>query len=96
MPKDSDLQGIFNEILEGKKKKVLFIHARHYDSTRSNLLRKFRTYLALLESLGGPNFLEEKFLKCSWNGEEVSGTFYLEEKTKRTNVPGKVYNTIDI
>jgi hypothetical protein len=91
-----DVQSIFNHVLEGQGQKVLFADKKEYDSLRVTLVRKYTNYTALLESLGGPNYLENKFFRAAWNGKEVSGTFTLEEKEERKNLPGRLYRVISL
>jgi hypothetical protein len=96
MPVGFNLQKIFNEILAGEKKKILFATRNEYDALRTSLLRKYRDYNELIERLGSPNSFEGKFLKCSFSKEDVSGTFELADDARRSNKPGKVYNVDDL
>lgn len=82
--------------MEGKKIEVLFVDMQQYDSMRSSLSRKFRNYLKLIEDLGGPNFLENKFLRCSWNSDKVSGVFCLEDRKQRSNARNKTYTVTEL
>lgn len=98
MPTESkfNVNGLYNEVLEGSVVKLLFANKTEFESVRVTFLRKFKRYKALLESLGGPNFLDGKFMRCSFNGAECSGTFSLEAEEKRKNLPGKMYTAIVI
>lgn len=93
-----DTQQVFNKILEGEKQKILFVNQREYESLRCSLLRKYKNYLVQLDKIASGHRYEEQFLKCSWNSNEVSGAFYLEEKNKRVHAPGarKLYTAIII
>lgn len=98
MPTESkfNVNGLYNEVLEGKIAKLLFKDKTEFESIRVTFLRKFKRYKGLLESLGGPNLLDGKFMRCSFNGKECSGTFSLELEDKRKNLPGKMYTAIII
>lgn len=96
MPKGFNLQSIFNQILAGSTQTILFASQREYDSLRSNLGRKWKEYLGLLDKLGAPNSFEGKFLKCSWKSDECIGTFRLAEDRERNNSPSKTYNVISL
>jgi len=92
MPKESDLQEIFNGVLAGSTLKIFFRDHKHYESIRTNLQRKFRRYRELIAELGGDDPFDGRFLKCSWNSSDVAGTFKLEDAAKRSNVPGRTYS----
>lgn len=96
MGQSATLQQIFNDILAGETKKVLFFDKKEYDSTRTSLLRKFREYLALIEKLGSDNPYDGKFLRCSWNSELGEGTFLLDDERRKSNLPGKTYQVSEL
>lgn len=96
MPKESDIQGIFDVVLAGGTQKIFFRDKSAYESTRANLSRKYKNYKKLISDLGGADPYEDKYFKCSWNGEEVYGIFKLEDVSKRAALPGKLYTVISL
>lgn len=95
MTVDSNLQFVFNDILSGASKTILFSDKAAYESVRTALLRKFRKYRLLLNDLGGADPFDGRFLRCSWDKEECTGTFHIELDERRTNNPNKVLKTVE-
>ena len=91
-----DIQQLFNEVVAGQTKKLLLADQRDYEALRSSMLRKFRKYKEMLQDLGAPYAYEDKFLRCSFNKDEVSGTFSLADVSTRTNNRAKVYQVVDL
>lgn len=90
-----DLQKVFNEILEGEKYKLFFANKNQYDTMRTGLLRKYKRYIILVSSISD-NPYEGKFLRSSWDSDEVSGIFYLANESERNNEPGRVYLAVRV
>lgn len=93
---ESNLQSVFNDVVAGETKSILFRDKRDFESTRTALLRKFRRYKALITDLGGADPFEGKFLRCAWDKEECIGSFYLACDEKKQNNPAKTLQVVDL
>lgn len=96
MANESNLQFVFNDVVAGTTRAILFRDKQEFESTRTALLRKFRQYKMLLDGLGGADPFEGKFLRCRWEREECRGVFYIEDTSQRQNNPAKILQVVDL
>lgn len=83
----SDLQNVFNMILDGEVVSLLFATKKQYDSCRVNLLRKFKNHKKIFDDLGADSPYADKYIQCTFDKDAVRGRFQLAEETQRKNVP---------
>jgi hypothetical protein len=94
---EGTLNQIFKRITTGEKVEAQFTDKQEYESARTGLLRKFRKDVEAFTKCGFPSPMEGKYLKCSWDGGELSGSFELADEARKAHAgKSKVYGMKDV
>lgn len=80
------LQEILNQLLAEPQPLVLQMAERDYTPLRVSLLRKFKNYRQLCESVGMDTY-KDMYIMCSYNKDKLIATFQLEHKSRARRVP---------
>lgn len=79
-----DLQDVFNEIvMEGKTLSFQLESVAVFHARRVSLLRKFKNYQELNESVGLP-VDTDAYIRCIWDPKTLIASFSMQVKTKRS------------
>jgi hypothetical protein len=79
----ASLQQVFNRVLLGETVVISHFDKAEYDSFVVSIRRKLRLLEKTLDEIGGESPYADKYIRCSLDKTQVTGTYQLLPKTDR-------------
>lgn len=93
---ETNFDSIFRKLMLREQVVIGLDNRKEFDTLRVSLLRRYRNYAALSESIGGPDPFEGEFLKCEWDKEVKFAKFKISSVELRNTTHKKIYRVVEL